>query len=88
MLLLIPHNYAWGLLPFARGACGSSESRAPERRFPLVLGWVSYSLSFAVFNLAFAIFKLAFADLFLARASFRSPRGRFYLPRRSFKIVT
>ena len=28
MLLLIPHNYAWGLLPCARGACGSSRSRS------------------------------------------------------------
>jgi hypothetical protein len=88
MLLLIPHNYAWGLLPFARGACGSSQSLFRGLRFPLLLGLVSYSLSFAVFNLAFAIFKMAFADLFLARASFRSPRGRFYLPRRSFEIVT
>jgi hypothetical protein len=88
MLLLIRHIAVQGLLPFARGACGSSRFLFRGLLFPLVSGLVSYSLSFAVFNLAFAIFKMAFADLFLARASFRSSRGRFYLPRRSFEIVT
>ena len=91
MLLLNSRNRVVGLLRDGRAARASSAAdgfRAPERRFPLSSGWVSYSLSFAVFNLAFAIFKMAFADLFLARASFRSSRGRFYLPRRSFEIVT
>ena len=91
LLLSNSRNHAQGLLRDGRGGCAASAVsgfRAPRRRFPLLSGLVSYSLSFAVFNLAFAVFKMAFADLFLARASFRSPRGRFYLPRRSFEIVT
>ena len=50
MLLLIPHNYAWGLLRDGRAARASSaadESRAPERRFPLLLGLVSYPYLFS-----------------------------------------
>jgi hypothetical protein len=91
MLLLNSRNRVVGLLRDGRAVRAFSAAdgfHAPGLRFPLLLGLVSYSLSFAVFNLAFAIFKMAFADLFLARASFRSSRGRFYLPRRSFEIVT
>ena len=91
MLLLNSRNRVQGLPRVAHGDCAASavaESRAPERRFPLLSGLVSYPLSFAVFNLAFAIFKMAFADMFLARAVFRSPSDRFYLPRRSSEIVT
>ena len=98
LLLSNSRNHAQGLLRDGRGGCAASAVsgfRAPERRFPLLLGLVSYSLSFAVFNLAYADFKMAYADfkmayadIFLARADFRLSRGRFYLPRRSFGIVT
>ena len=98
MLLLNSRNRVQGLLRDGRGGCAASavaESLFRGLQFLLLLGLVSYSLSFAVFNLAYADFKMAyadfkmaFADLFLARAVFRSPRGRFYLPRRSFEIVT
>ena len=91
LLLSNSRNHAQGLLRDGRGGCAASAvsgSRAPGRRFPLLLGLVSYSLSFAVFNLAYADFKMAYADIFLVRADFRLSRGRFYLPRRSFEIVT
>ena len=91
MLLLNSRNRVQGLPRVAHGDCAASavaEFLFRGLQFLLLLGLVSYSLSFAVFNLAFAIFKMAFADLFLARAVFRSPRDRFYLPRRSFEIVT
>ena len=49
MLLLIPHNYAWGLLRDGRAARASSaadESLFRGLLFPLVSGLVSYPYLF------------------------------------------
>lgn len=75
MMLLLSNsrNHAQGLLRDGRGGCAASAvsgSRAPGRRFPVGLGLVSYSLSFAVFNLAFANVEIGFCRFIFGTCRF------------------
>ena len=63
MLLLNSQNLVVGLLSVARGDCAASAAvgfRAPERRFPLLLGLLSYSVNFILSRVVLKLSRVDF----------------------------